>query len=94
MSKAVQRARIVLKGFHDPGSQVVDVEGFLKGEGVRVVRWPFDEAASGVPLREPEPVIAVNANHHSNRQRFTMAHEYYHYLYHITTTYTTSRWTN
>ncbi|MEW6227482.1 MAG: ImmA/IrrE family metallo-endopeptidase [Bacillota bacterium] len=26
--------------------------------------------------------MVVNANHHRNRQRFTMAHEYYHYLYH------------
>lgn len=82
MSRAVQRARIILKRFHDPGSKVVDVEGFLKAEGVQVVRWPLDDAISGVLLREPKPVIAVNAAHHINRQRFTMAHEYYHYLYH------------
>lgn len=82
MSKAVQRARIVLKRFHDPGSEVVDVEGFLRREGVQVVRWPLSEPVSGVLLRSPTPVIAVNAAHHINRQRFTMAHEYYHYLYH------------
>lgn len=82
MSKAVQRARIVLQRFHDPGSEIVDVEGFLRAEGVQVVRWPLDEGMSGVLLREPKPVIAVNAAHHINRQRFTMAHEYHHYLYH------------
>lgn len=82
MSKAVQRARIVLRRYHDPGSEVVDVEGFLRIEGVQVVRWPLDEPVSGVLLRSPTPVVAVNAAHHINRQRFTMAHEYYHYLYH------------
>lgn len=82
MSRAVQRARIVLKRFHDPGSEAVDVEGFLRAEGVQVVRWPLNDPVSGVLLRAPTPVIAVNAAHHINRQRFTMAHEYYHYLYH------------
>jgi len=82
VSKAVQRARIVLMRYHDPGSEVVDVEGFLRAERVQVVRWPLSEPVSGVLLRSPTPVIAVNAAHHINRQRFTMAHEYYHYLYH------------
>ncbi len=82
MSRAAQRARIVLGRFHDPRFEAVDVEAFLERERVEVARWPFHEAVSGVLLREPRALIAVNSAHHRNRQRFTMAHEYYHYLYH------------
>jgi Zn-dependent peptidase ImmA (M78 family) len=33
-------------------------------------------------LRDGKPVIGVNANHHPNRQRFTIAHELGHVLLH------------
>lgn len=82
MSRAAQRARVVLSRFHDPRFEAVDVEAFLERERVEVARWPLDETVAGVLVREPRAIIAVNTAHHRNRQRFTMAHEYYHYLYH------------
>lgn len=60
----------------------MDVEGLLRRSGVTVYRWFFADDISGVFLREPKAIIAVNAAHYTNRQRFTMAHEFYHYLYH------------
>ena len=80
--RAARRASIALHRFGVCPGDVVDIEAALRRERVIVDRWPLGEAISGLFLREDEPVIAVNANHHSNRQRFTMAHEYYHYLYH------------
>lgn len=58
------------------------MEGFLRQEGIEVVRWPLVEPVSGIFVRAPRAVIAVNAAHQRTRQRFTMAHEFYHYLYH------------
>jgi Zn-dependent peptidase ImmA (M78 family) len=51
--------------------------------GVRVEFNPFDDELSGMAfLRDGKPVIGVNANHHPNRQRFTIAHELGHILLH------------
>ncbi len=80
--RAARRASIALHRFGVCPGDAVDIESVLRREGVIVDRWPLGEAVSGMFLRENEPVITVNSNHHSNRQRFTMAHEYYHYLYH------------
>lgn len=80
--RAARRASIALHRFGVCPGDAVDIESVLRREGVIVDRWPLGEAVSGMFLRENEPVITVNSNHHINRQRFTMAHEYYHYLYH------------
>ena len=61
----------------------VPVEKLAKGLGVRVEFNPFDDELSGMAfLRDGKPVIGVNANHHPNRQRFTIAHELGHILLH------------
>jgi Zn-dependent peptidase ImmA (M78 family) len=61
----------------------VPVEKLAKALGVRVEFNPFDDELSGMAfLRDGKPVIGVNANHHPNRQRFTIAHELGHVLLH------------
>jgi Zn-dependent peptidase ImmA (M78 family) len=61
----------------------VPVEKLAKALGVRVEYNPFDDELSGMAfLRDGKPVIGVNANHHPNRQRFTIAHELGHVLLH------------
>ena len=61
----------------------VPVEKLAKALGVRVEYNPFDDELSGMAfLRDGKPVIGVNANHHPNRQRFTIAHELGHILLH------------
>jgi Zn-dependent peptidase ImmA (M78 family) len=61
----------------------VPVEKLAKALGVRVEYNPFDGELSGMAfLRDGKPVIGVNANHHPNRQRFTIAHELGHILLH------------
>jgi Zn-dependent peptidase ImmA (M78 family) len=61
----------------------VPVEKLAKALGVKVEYNPFDDELSGMAfLRDGKPVIGVNANHHPNRQRFTIAHELGHILLH------------
>jgi Zn-dependent peptidase ImmA (M78 family) len=61
----------------------VPVEKLAKTLGVKVEFSPFDDELSGMAfLRDGKPIIGVNANHHPNRQRFTIAHELGHILLH------------
>lgn len=61
----------------------VPVEKLAKALGVRIEYNPFDDELSGMAfLRDGKPVIGVNANHHPNRQRFTIAHELGHIILH------------
>jgi Zn-dependent peptidase ImmA (M78 family) len=61
----------------------VPVEKLAKALGVRVEYNPFDDELSGMAfVRDGKPIIGVNATHHPNRQRFTIAHELGHVLLH------------
>ena len=64
-------------------SAPVDVEGLAKDLGVRVnVAW-LDGDVSGELVRHGDRYeINVNATHAPTRQRFTIAHELGHYIYH------------
>jgi Zn-dependent peptidase ImmA (M78 family) len=62
----------------------VDVERIATNLGVVVSRTPADDDISGFLFRQPDgsAIIGVNALHHSNRQRFTIAHEIGHFELH------------
>jgi len=61
----------------------IDVEAFAEKLGARVVFDDLDDDVSGFLLRENNvSTIAVNQSHHSNRQRFTIAHECGHLVLH------------
>lgn len=58
-------------------------ENLARELGLKIVFEKLDADVSGVlVLRESSPVIFINADQHSNRQRFTIAHEIGHYLLH------------
>jgi len=68
----------------------VPVEKIARHLGAQVRYSPLDDELSGMAfVKDGVPIIGVNALHHSNRQRFTVAHEIAHLLLHrehITTT--------
>ena len=62
----------------------VDVEALAQQIGIRVVYEQLEDNISGLlVVQEDNTTIAgINSLHHSNRQRFTLAHEIGHYTLH------------
>lgn len=78
----IRAASRLLADSKDPDLPV-DVEAVAQGLGIAVVRDKFEPTISGVLIREASStVIVVNLDHHSRRQRFTIAHELGHYELH------------
>jgi Zn-dependent peptidase ImmA (M78 family) len=51
--------------------------------GAKIRRAPLDDELSGIIfIRDNIPIIGINAIHHPNRQRFTLAHELGHLVLH------------
>ena len=72
---AFERAQQVLERFAIK-SAPSPVEKIAKGMGADVRFAPFANVLSGmVYIKLGLPLIVVNALHHPNRQRFTIAHE-------------------
>ena len=64
-------------------AQPVPVERIVKSLGAQLRFSPLDDALSGmIYVKEGTPIIGVNALHHPNRQRFTIAHECGHLVLH------------
>lgn len=63
----------------------VDVFGLVASLGVSVAFEIMEDDISAILLIESDvPKMAINADHHSNRQRFSAAHEVGHFLLHHT----------
>lgn len=61
----------------------VPVEGLPKKEGIRLLYLDLQDDLCGLALiKHGLKTIVVNSNHHTNRQRFTIAHELGHFLLH------------
>jgi Zn-dependent peptidase ImmA (M78 family) len=61
----------------------VPVDKIAKALGARVRYSGLDEELSGfVYVKDGVPIIGINAMHHPNRQRFTLAHEIAHLQLH------------
>jgi Zn-dependent peptidase ImmA (M78 family) len=61
----------------------VDVLALAESRGIRVVYEELEDKVSGMLVQTAdETVIGINARHHVNRQRFTLAHELAHYVLH------------
>lgn len=63
----------------------IPIETIIESFGIEIRREKVDDDLSGFLLRDarkPNAVIGVNASHHANRIRFTLAHELGHYLLH------------
>jgi Zn-dependent peptidase ImmA (M78 family) len=62
----------------------VPVEKIAERRGLTVRHVPLDDALSGmIFIRDNTPIVIVNSLHHTNRQRFTLAHECGHYELHM-----------
>lgn len=61
-----------------------DIEKIVKQNGLIVKREEMESAKSGYLKNiNGKWVIGINSKHHSKRQRFTIAHEFAHYILHI-----------
>lgn len=61
----------------------VDVEAIAKMYDVIVVRKDLEDSVSAIlQIKGVRGIVVVNAAHHPNRQRFSIAHELGHYLLH------------
>lgn len=84
-SKILRRyAKSILDQYNilKPPIPVKDIANYLGAE-VRFVNFEDDKDISGMIIRgDSETIIGVNASHHANRKRFTLAHECGHLLLH------------
>jgi Zn-dependent peptidase ImmA (M78 family) len=61
----------------------VNIDKIARSLELEIEYQPYDEPFSGVLIRNGnEATIGVNSKHHEHRQRFTIAHEIGHYLFH------------
>jgi Zn-dependent peptidase ImmA (M78 family) len=68
---------------HGVTAPPVPVNRIAKALGIKVQYAPLDGGLSGMAcIRDGVPIIGVNALHHPNRRRFTLAHELAHILLH------------
>lgn len=64
-------------------SAPIPIEKIIKSLGIVIQFAPFDAEISGMAyIKDGKAIIGVNALHHPNRQRFTMAHELGHHRLH------------
>lgn len=86
MSRAIETAREsarTLLAEHQVTTLPVPVEKIAKSRGIAVQYSPLDPELSGMAyVRDGLGIIGVNALHHPNRQRFTIAHELAHHMLH------------
>lgn len=81
-SKARQSAIDLLKRF-EVRRIPVPLPRLARGLGLIVEYTPLDDELSGMALiKDDKQLIWINALHHPNRQRFTLAHEIGHHLLH------------
>lgn len=72
-----------LRDKYSPNERCLDVKKIAQMEGIRVEEEIFDQDMSGLFLKDDgKYIIAVNADHSTVRQRFTIAHELGHYVLH------------
>lgn len=61
----------------------IDVKRIARTLGIEVEEAPYEGEVSGFLYQDgTKSIIGVNKNHHPNRQRFTIAHEFGHYMLH------------
>lgn len=69
-------AASVLQRFGFGDTAPIPVDKIARGLGAQLRYSPLDNELSGmIFIKDDAPIIGVNALHHINRQRFTIAHE-------------------
>jgi len=86
VTPAVTEARATARALleeHGVKSAPVPVERIVKSRNIVLRYAPLDEELSGMAfIKDGVGVIGVNALHHPNRQRFSIAHELAHHVLH------------
>jgi len=81
--KSIQNQVRKLLEEHEITTAPVPIERILKSLDAQIRFSPLDDELSGmVYVKDGTPIVGVNALHHPNRQRFTMAHECGHLVLH------------
>lgn len=81
ITKAEQKAREVLAEIE--AEVPVDVKSVAESLDLSIVEQDLEGSVSAMlVVKDGHGVIGVNANHHPNRRRFSVAHEIGHYLLH------------
>ncbi len=76
-------ARSVLAELQIKGAPI-PVDYIAERRGIHVRRIKLEDGLSGmIFLKDSQPIVVINANHHRNRQRFTLAHEIGHFELHM-----------
>jgi Zn-dependent peptidase ImmA (M78 family) len=76
------RVQALLAEFNVRGAPV-PVDRIAKGLGAQLRFSPLDDELSGmIYISDGTPIIGINALHHPNRQRFSIAHEVGHLILH------------
>jgi Zn-dependent peptidase ImmA (M78 family) len=65
----------------DNNSKVDVISLALSIPSLTLVFYPFSDNISGMCIKDDNPLIAVNSKMSYGRQRFTIAHEFYHLFY-------------
>ncbi len=79
----IRRKALSLLEAQGISSAPVPVERIAKSLGANLRFSPLDDELSGmVYVKDGTPIVGVNALHHPNRQRFTIAHELGHLQLH------------
>ena len=68
----------------DINSSTIDIEHIIKNEGIVIEYKNLPSEISGLltSSNNKDWIVQINKNHHKNRQRFTLAHEFAHYCLH------------
>ena len=77
------KASVIRKQLGEDSSSPLDIFALVQSlEKVTIVLYPLGQNISGACLHgDDSSVIAINSNMSLGRQRFSMAHELYHYFY-------------
>ena len=68
---------------HNITGRPTDLQRLCEREGIVCIEKPLDDELSGMSfVRNGQRFAVVNASHHENRRRFTMAHEIGHHILH------------
>lgn len=80
--RARKKARALLNEF-GVKSAPVPLERIVKSKNIVLQFAPLDEELSGMAyIKDGVGIIGINALHHPNRQRFSIAHELAHHMLH------------
>lgn len=81
---AARRAAVLLLAEMGVRSAPVPVERIVKARGITLQFAPLGDELSGMAyIKDGLKIIGVNALHHPNRQRFSVAHELAHHVLHV-----------